>query len=267
MTMARLANDERPTAEKTDRRDDDGGERDHEREDGHEREKQGDEVELHEASLFLLVEDDVERVDDRLHSGVGAPEGDDKSGHEAETEPGVAFRRDLRDLLVEDLDRAGGKNARGERKMRIDRRSVGDQAIERDEGGDGGEDRQERIKDDARRDGEQPVVVETRIDPAENVLPAPPGDSPGRGRAPPPALLPRPAPLRGNRLVVLELLPRPLVGIGRLSRGGVGGIAAVLILRGIDRAVWLADRPAAAAASGFVRVSPPRVAAIAAKAA
>ena len=149
--------------------------------------RQGDEIELHEASLFLLVEDDVERVDDRLHSGVGAPQGDGKPGYEAEAELGVAFRREPGDLFVEKLDRAGGENARSQRKMRVDRRCVGDQSVERDERRDGGEDRQQRKEDDAARDSEQPVVVEARIDPPENVLPAPPGDLPRRGRAPSPA--------------------------------------------------------------------------------
>ena len=57
----------------------------HEREDGDKSKKQGDEIQPHEASFFLLVVDDVERVDDRLHSGVGAPEGDGESGYESES--------------------------------------------------------------------------------------------------------------------------------------------------------------------------------------
>ena len=74
---------------------DHGGEGDHERQDRDKGKQKGKKVQLHEASFFLLVIDDVERVDDRLHSGVGAPEGDNKSGHESEAEFCITFCREL----------------------------------------------------------------------------------------------------------------------------------------------------------------------------
>src|SRR5882757_7266286 len=36
--------------------------------------REGDEVELNEASLFLLIVGHVERIDHRLHAGIGTPE-------------------------------------------------------------------------------------------------------------------------------------------------------------------------------------------------
>src|SRR6202042_3767322 len=115
------------------RSDDHRSKRDHERQDRDEREQEGEKVELHEAAFFLLVIDDVERVDDRLHSGVGAPKGDRKSGYETEAELCIAFCRKPRDLFVKYVDRACGKNARGQRKMGVNRRGVRDQSVERDE--------------------------------------------------------------------------------------------------------------------------------------
>lgn len=56
-----------------------------------------------------------EGVDDRLHSGSRGP---GESGYESEAELCIAFCRDLRDLLVKNIDRASGKNARGELKVR-----------------------------------------------------------------------------------------------------------------------------------------------------
>ena len=116
--MERLRRDERPMAEKNHRSDDHRSQRDHEGEDRDEREQEGEKVKLHEAAFFLLVIDDVERVDDRLHAGVGAPERDGESGYKSKTELGIAFCRQPRDLFVKDVDRAGGKNACGQRKMR-----------------------------------------------------------------------------------------------------------------------------------------------------
>ena len=84
--MARLGERRQPDDGKDDGRDDYGGKGDHEREDREEGKQKRDKVQLHEASLFLLVIDDVERVDDRLHSGVGAPERQGEPGDESEAE-------------------------------------------------------------------------------------------------------------------------------------------------------------------------------------
>ena len=53
--------------------------------------KQGDKVQFNEASFLLLFVDDVERVNDRLHPGVNAPEGHCEPGYESEAELGIAL--------------------------------------------------------------------------------------------------------------------------------------------------------------------------------
>jgi hypothetical protein len=122
---------------------------------------------------------------------------------------------------VKDVDSARGKDARGQRKMGVNRRSVRYQSVERDERRNCGKDRQQRIEDDPRRDSKQSIVVDAGIDAPEDILPARPGNLPRSGCAPAPALLLGPMNLRGDRLVVFDLLPRPLVGID-LRRRGVG---------------------------------------------
>ncbi len=199
-------------------------------------------IQLHEAPFFLLVIDDVQRVDDRLHSGVGAPERDHKSGYESEAELCVAFCRKARDLLVKELDRARGKNARGQRQVRVDRRGVGDQAVERDEGRNGGKNRQQRIEDDASRDSEQSIVIDAGVDAPKYVLPSSPGNMPRRHRVSSPSRLLRSTHLRGNRLIVLELLLGPPFGID-LRRGRVAGDFARLARQGIGCSARVLDRP------------------------
>ena len=82
--MAETRQRRQPDNGKDDGSDDYGGKGDHQREDREEGKQKRDKVQLHKASLFLLVIDDVERVDDRLHSGVGAPERQGEAGDESE---------------------------------------------------------------------------------------------------------------------------------------------------------------------------------------
>ena len=99
--------------------------------------------------------------------------------------------------------------------MRINCRGVGDQSVERDERRNCGKDRQQRIEDDAGGDGKQSVIVDARIDAPKNILPTCPRDFPRSRRAPPAPTLLRPVQLRGDRLIVLNLLERPFVGFRR----------------------------------------------------
>jgi hypothetical protein len=87
------------------------------REDRDKRKQEGEKVQFDEASFFLLVIDDIKRVNDRLHSGVGAPKGDRKSGYEAEAEPCIALRREPRDLFMDYVNCACGQNAGRQRQM------------------------------------------------------------------------------------------------------------------------------------------------------
>ena len=66
---------------------------------------------LHEAALLLLVVDDVERVDDRLHAGIGAPQRQHEAEDEADAEGAVALGGDADDLLTDDVQRAPRQHA------------------------------------------------------------------------------------------------------------------------------------------------------------
>ena len=98
------------------------------RDDRAEREGERDEVEPDEAALLVLVVDDVERVEDRLHAGVGAPQRDGKAEHEAEAERAVALGSDPGDLLLDDVERAARQRRReSSDEMVRDGRGVGEQ--------------------------------------------------------------------------------------------------------------------------------------------
>ena len=68
-----------------------------------EREGQRDQIELDEAALLILVVDDVERIEDRLHAGIGAPQRKAEADHERERQLAVAVAGDARDLIADQL--------------------------------------------------------------------------------------------------------------------------------------------------------------------
>ena len=105
--------------------------------DGADGEEQRDHVEPDEAALLVLVVDDVERVEDRLHAGIGAPQRNAEPEEKAEGEPAVALGRDARDLLAPG-DRASrpGRCRTAIDKMLADRADIGEQRVGRNAGGD-----------------------------------------------------------------------------------------------------------------------------------
>ena len=132
--------------------------------DGPERERQRLEVQLEEAALLLLVIDDVERVEDRLHAGIRAPQRQREADDEAEAERAVALGGDALDLLADDVHRPARQHAREGIEMVLDRRGIGEQAVDRDEGRDRREDREQSIEGHARRHGHDPVLPELLVD-------------------------------------------------------------------------------------------------------
>ena len=124
-----------------------------------------------------------------------------------------------------------GKMPAASERWAVNRRGVRDQSVERDERRNCGKDRQQRIEDDPSRDSEQPVVIDARINAPEDILPSCPGNVPRSRRAPSPPRLLRSAQLRGNRLIVLELLPWPLVGIDLCRRTRFARDLATLVRR------------------------------------
>ena len=81
------------------------------------------------------------------------------------------LRGDAPDLLANDIERAGGQDARELGEMVAHRTRVGEKPIERDEGGNAGEERQECIERDARGNREHPILADLLVNSPENVLP------------------------------------------------------------------------------------------------
>src|SRR3984957_16732082 len=129
--------------------------------------------------------------------------------------------------------------------MRVNRRGVRDQSVKRDERRKGGKDRQQREEDDATSDSEQPIIIHARIEAPENILPPGPGVLPRNPGMSAPARLPRPPHLGANRLVVLDLLLRPLAGIHVRRRAGFFRSPAGVMWSGIDFPVRLWGPPIA----------------------
>jgi hypothetical protein len=68
---------------------------------GAEREEQRDHVEPDDAALFPFAIDDVERIEDRLHPGIGAPQRHQKSEYKGQCQLAVAILNNARDLVAE----------------------------------------------------------------------------------------------------------------------------------------------------------------------
>src|SRR5215207_723181 len=66
---------------------------------------------------------------------------------------------------------AGGQDARELGEMVAHRTRVGEEPIERDEGGNAGEERQECIERDGRCNREHPILADLMVNAPENVLP------------------------------------------------------------------------------------------------
>jgi hypothetical protein len=88
-------------------------------------------IEPHEAALFFLAVDNIERVEDRLHSGIGTPERDAKSQQKAEGQIAVALCGNARDLVAHEIERAGWNDVGQDRKMLADRSGIRKQRIRR----------------------------------------------------------------------------------------------------------------------------------------
>eukprot|EP01035_Chromulina_nebulosa_P006769 gene6770-biopygen5747 len=63
-------------------------------------------VEVDEAALFTLAIDDVERIDDRFHPGIGAPQRKGQAEKECGAQRSLAVAEHAGDLVLHDLERA-----------------------------------------------------------------------------------------------------------------------------------------------------------------
>ena len=101
----------------------------------------GQEVDLQDRARLGTVIDDVERLDQRLHAGIGAPQRDDEAQQER-AEIGLRPHHQLVDVIVDEHDHVGGHDLAEAVDEGADIGRVADQPIERDEGGEAGKDRQ-----------------------------------------------------------------------------------------------------------------------------
>ncbi len=152
-------------------------------------EREGNQRELDEAAPFALAIGDVEGIDDRLHAGIGAPQGEREAEQEGEAERAATGRRDAFHLLLDRSHRIRWDDLGKKRHGFIDRSRIGEQAVDRDEGTDRREDREQAVKDDARRHREHSVLVDLLVGAPEDVPPADPRNLPGvaERRVPAPA--------------------------------------------------------------------------------
>ena len=76
------------------------------------------------------------------------------------------------DLLADDVERAAGQDARQGVEVILDRRRIGEEAVDGDEGGDRREDGEQGIIGHAGRHRHDPVLAELLIGAPQDVLPA-----------------------------------------------------------------------------------------------
>src|SRR5829696_2350958 len=107
----------------------------------------------------------------RLHPGVRAPQRNREAGEERKAKRARRLRGDAPDLLANDIERSGGQDARELGEMLAHRTRVGEETIERDEGGNAGEERQKCIERDAGGNREHPILADLLVNTPEDVLP------------------------------------------------------------------------------------------------
>jgi hypothetical protein len=132
-----------------------------------------DEVQFDEAAFLFLFVDDIERIENCLHSRIGAPQREGEPGDEAEPKSRTAFLYETVHLFLYDVGRAGRQESVYRRQMLADCRGRCEQAIQRDESCYRRKERQKPIEDYARGNGEQTIVAGTLVRTPQDVFPAP----------------------------------------------------------------------------------------------
>ena len=154
-----------------------------------EREGERDEVELDEAALLGLVIGDVHGLEERLHAGIGTPQRDRQRDDEGEAQRPALLRRQPVQLLPQDVQAAAGDDALERGEVLFHRRRVGEEAVDRHQSREGGDEGEQQVEGGAGRDQQHAVLADLVLHAGEDVLPARPGDL-GRllGLAPAPRL-------------------------------------------------------------------------------
>jgi hypothetical protein len=217
------------------RQHDDCGDREQQYHDGAEREAERDHVEPDEAALFVFVVNDIQRIEDRLHAGVRAPERETEADYEGEGQFSIAVRGDTNDLLTDQVVGAGRQQAGDKAEMRADRACLREQPVERHQRGDRRHDGEHGVKRHAGSNQQQPIRGNLLVRAPQDVLPSAPRDAQRRRGLPAAARLHRALCLQGARLVgrthgsgrgVLRLFPvlaKSLLPAQRTNRDGESG--------------------------------------------
>src|SRR5205807_9144507 len=129
-----------------------------------------DQIQLDEAALLILVVNHIQRIEDRLYAGVRTPQRNAKTDYEGEGELAVIVAGDARDLIADQFVGARGHHARDETEVRVDRARLREQAVERNQRGDGGHDGQHGVEGHSGCSKQQAVLPDVLVDPPENVL-------------------------------------------------------------------------------------------------
>ena len=166
-----------------------GADHQQQRHDAAGRERQRQQVQFDKTALLALLIDDVEGVDHRLDPGIGAPQRQREAEQEGKAERGVALGQHARDLVLHDLERALRQHQRQRLQIVADGRGVGEQAVARDQRGNGRKYREQPEEHHACGNRQQPVLAGALIGAPQDVLPAFPRDLQRAFGAPPAAVL------------------------------------------------------------------------------
>ena len=113
----------------------------------------------------------VERVDDRLDAGIGAPEREGEAEQKRAAQRGIALGEHPGDLVLHDLERTVRQHQRQRLQVGADGRGIGEQPVERNQRRHRREYREQSEEHDATGGGEHAVVVEALPGAPENIFP------------------------------------------------------------------------------------------------
>ena len=137
---------------------------------------QRERVQLDEGTLFVFAVDDIQRIEERVNAGIGAPERDCQADNKAYTKDGFSLCRQVRQLLAHDIDRAARHKARDDIELAADSGRIREQAIDGNKSRNGGKNCEQGIKGDACCNGHYAMLRNIFIDPEQNILPSPGGN-------------------------------------------------------------------------------------------
>jgi hypothetical protein len=127
---------------------------------------------LKKATLFRLVVDQIQRIEERFHSGIGAPQGHQQTDDESDTKRRLSLRCHAGDLVPYHLDGSAGHHSGDAVEMRRNGGGIGEQSVERNQRGDCRKYGQDRVKGHPGGDDDDAILTDVLPDAEEDILPA-----------------------------------------------------------------------------------------------